>query len=368
MIYESLSSNEPQKFRGKISNETNIYYIVNELSNLPYMKTLSAVKLIKTEKASEKTYAFESEIYCLAYFEKKYIEKIVFDNNPKTVDEMSIFYQNLKQNFVKYSKVKREYILELFDYIETPTGIFYVMEAYDQSLHDYLLEVRQEKFIKTNECEVLFRSFFTTILTGIASMHEESLHFCGLIDKNDIYLKSLPNHQMEIKLLHPLLSDLLTLLKIYSNNLPSFFAPELYKLFQQRQNVTKQLDCYHSFETVHTMLRTFPNSIFDYWSAGFLFYEMIFGKMPFKINSLEQYTDDLNKDKTYEMEWPYITEKMEKIISGCLIYKVEKRLTSGLIEKTLRDMIKENIDEVKKEIKERSKEHSKEKRTYTISY
>ena len=68
------------------------------------------------------------------------------------------------------------------------------------------------------------------------------------------------------------------------------------------------------------------------------------------------------------MEWPYITEKMEKIISGCLIYKVEKRLTSGLIEKTLRDMIKENIDEVKKEIKERSKEHSKEKRTYTISY
>ena len=116
------------------------------------------------------------------------------------------------------------------------------------------------------------------------------------------------------------------------------------------------------------MLKTFPNSIFDYWSAGFLFYEMIFGKMPFKINSLEQYTDDLNKDKTYEMEWPYITEKMEKIISGCLIYKVEKRLTSGLIEKTLRDMIKENIDEVKKEIKERSKEHSKEKRTYTISY
>mgnify|MGYP003501517912 CR=1 FL=1 len=40
-----------------------------------------------------------------------------------------------------------------------------------------------------------------------------------------------------------------------------------------------------------------------------------------------------------------MTEKMEKIISGCLIYKVEKRLTSGLIEKTLRDMIKENIDE-----------------------
>ena len=68
MIYEQLSSNEPQKFRAKISNETNIYYIVNELSNLPYMKTLSAVKLIKTEKASEKSYAFESEIYCLAYF------------------------------------------------------------------------------------------------------------------------------------------------------------------------------------------------------------------------------------------------------------------------------------------------------------
>lgn len=370
VILNPISNNEPQKFRGKVSNESNIYYIVNELSRLPYMRTLSAVKLIKTEKESAKSYAFESEIYCLAYFEKKYIEKVIFANNTKTEEEMKMFYQNLKQNFQKYSQVKREYILELFDYIETSTGIFYVMEAYDQSLHDYLLEMRQEKFINPEECEVLFRPFIVTILTALASMHEESLNFCGLIDKNDIYLKILPNQKMELKFLHPLLSDLLTLLKIYSNNLPSFFAPEIYEEFQQRQNVNKQLNFYHSFETVRTMLKSYPNYIFDYWSAGFLFYEMLFGKMPFKIASLENYKDDLNEDKTYEMEWPLITEKIEKIINGCLIFKIEKRLNSGLLDKILRDLIKENkkLEEVQKEINERCREHNKEKKTYTISY
>ena len=41
---------EDIKFRGKISNEKNMYYIVNELSRLPYMRTLSAVKLVNNEK------------------------------------------------------------------------------------------------------------------------------------------------------------------------------------------------------------------------------------------------------------------------------------------------------------------------------
>ena len=90
---------------------------------------------------------------------------------------------------------------------------------------------------------------------------------------------------------------------------PSFFAPEIYEQFQQKQNVLKQLHYYHSFETIRTILKAFPNFIFDYWSAGVLFYEMLFGKRPFKVSSLEHYAEEINEDKTYEMEWALITEK-----------------------------------------------------------
>ena len=355
---------EDIKFRGKISNEKNMYYIVNELSRLPYMRTLSAVKLVNNEKP----YSFEKDIFCMVYFDKKYIERIVFGKKFENEDEIQFFYQNLKNDFAKYTKVKREYILELFDYIETSNGIFYVMEAYDQSLHDYLIELRQEKFIKQKNCEILFRPFIITTLTALASMHEESLNFCGLIDQNDIYIKKHPNRQIELKFIHPLLSDLLTLLKIYSPNPPSFFAPEIYEQFQQKQNVLKQLHYYHSFETIRTILKAFPNFIFDYWSAGVLFYEMLFGKRPFKVSSLKHYAEEINEDKTYEMEWALITEKIEKIINGCLIFKIEKRLSGGLIDKILRDLMKENAEDVKKEIIERSKAHGKEKKIYSICY
>ena len=354
-----------KRFRGKISNEKNEYYIVNEISRLPYMTTLSAVKLVKNENSSIK---FEKEIFCLVYFDKKYIEQVVFGKKFENEEEIQFFYQNLKLSFIKYTKVKREYILELFDYIETQNGIFYVMEFYDHSLHDYLLELRQEKFIKQKNCEILFRPFIITTLTAIASMHEESLNLCGLIDQTDIYIKKHPNHHTEIKFLHPLLSDLLTLLKIYSNHPPSFFAPEIYQLFQQKQTVLKQLNYYHSFETVRTILKAFPNFIFDYWSAGVLFFEMLFGKTPFRVSCLDHFEEDLNEDKTYEMEWAIITEKIEKIITGCLIFKVEKRLNGGLIDKILRDLIKENSEDVKKEILEKSKAHGKEKKSYSLSY
>ena len=62
------------------------------------------------------------------------------------------------------------------------------------------------------------------------------------------------------------------------------------------------------------------------------------------MSSLEHYAEEINEDKTYEMEWALITEKIEKIINGCLIFKIEKRLSGGLVDKILRDLMKENAE------------------------
>ena len=93
---------EDIKFRGKISNEKNMYYIVNELSRLPYMRTLSAVKLVNNEKP----YSFEKDIFCMVYFDKKYIERIVFGKKFENEDEIQFFYQNLKNDFSKPSNLR----------------------------------------------------------------------------------------------------------------------------------------------------------------------------------------------------------------------------------------------------------------------
>ena len=131
-------------------------------------------------------------------------------------------------------------------------------------------------------------------------------------------------------------------LKVYDKKgCPSFFAPEIYEKFKNKEEIDKQLSFYNSFEAVSILLKGFANFVFDFWSAGALFYEMIFDKEPFKILSLDSYENDLNDEMSYEMSTFCMTEKLEKLISGCLIYKMEKRLGGNLIEKMLRDLNKE---------------------------
>lgn len=356
------------RFRGIISNKTNSYYIINEIASKPYMKILTGVKL-NPNKEERKNEAFEKTPYNLAYFSKKYIKETIFDTQNRTDKEIQIFYQNLKQSFEKYSTVKRENIQEMLDFIETDDGIFYIMEFCDISLSDYLNEIRTEQFVSETDMELHIRGFIISILSCLSSVHEENMHYCGLIDIKDIYLKILPNKEYVIKFLHPVLSDLMTLLKVYDKKgCPSFFAPEIYEKFKNKEEIDKQLSFYNSFEAVSILLKGFANFVFDFWSAGALFYEMIFDKEPFKILSLDSYENDLNDEMSYEMSTFCMTEKLEKLISGCLIYKMEKRLGGNLIEKMLRDLNKEkdNVENIKKELKNRNETLNKEKKAFNI--
>lgn len=374
---------EEFRLRGTISNNTNSYFIINELESKPYMKILTGVKL-NSNKEERQNNIFEDGHYNLAYFSKKYIKQTIFDKQNWTKKEIQIFYQNLKQNFEKYSTVKRENIQEMIDFVETADGIFYIMEFCDISLSDYLNQLRIEKWISETDMELHVRGFIISILSCLSSAHEENMHYCGLIDIKDIYLQKLSNKEYKeheenkenknhegyiIKFLHPCLSDLMTLLKIYDKKeCPSFFAPEIYEKFKNKEEIDKQLSFYGSFEAVSIILKGFANFVFDFWSAGVLFYQMIFDKKPFQIKSLNSYDTDLKVGMTYEMNTFCITEKMEKLISGCLLYKMEKRLGGNLIEKILRDLNKEkdNKQDTEKELKIRNEKLIKEKKTFNI--
>ena len=101
--------------------------------------------------------------------------------------------------------------------------------------------------------EKLIRPFIVSILGVISSIHDENMHFNGLIDINDIYLNGNETENKKeytIKMLHPFLSDIITLLKLYSQTpkyFPSFFSPEVYNMFRDKVDTLKQLNFYNSF-------------------------------------------------------------------------------------------------------------------------
>ena len=62
--------------RGIISNNSNCYYIINEIANYEYMSFLTAVKAIEMiDKNNKSKYNLTKEPYSIFSFSKKYIEK-----------------------------------------------------------------------------------------------------------------------------------------------------------------------------------------------------------------------------------------------------------------------------------------------------
>lgn len=337
--------------RGRITSKTSQYYIINELLGLAYMKLLSAVKL--KEKNNEQ---INKDKYTILYLSKDYLKKIIFKNQtlPPTVEKN--IYQNIQNTFVTKSKVKHINIQEMMDYCETDKGIYFVMENCDMPLYDYISQLREFCSIKKEPIEFKLRSMFMDMITFLGFVHDQGLHMCGLIDIRQMYIQ-LKEDEIIVKFLHPILSTILTLLKVYSNesDFASFFAPELYaKLVNQKDIENKILNNDSLYVASDILMGIQPLFAFDYWSLGVLFYEMIFGKPPHKFNSLKD-ANEFNENKVYTIEISAITFEMLQLITMCLKYHTGKRFNINSNEIFLREFSENNLNEkeIEKEIKRR---------------
>ena len=340
--------------RGIITNGENSYYIINQIINYDYMSLCSCVKVKESkDKENKEKYKMTKNSFSAFSFSKKHIQKIVFEN--EEVPEN--LYKSLQEKYKKKEFIG-ENILEIVDYIENEEYIFFITEKIDYIFKDYLFEITEKSFGEGIEIE--FRPYICTIYNMINEIHKGQLYAIGLLDLNNFYYKNDPE---QIKCLDPILSDLITLLKIYSNSNDyySYFAPEIYEIFYDKKKIikfiqdNKSLDLASLYEGISCLSS-------DIWNFGYLVFEILFGKKPFTILNYKE-ENKLKENDCYTV--PNILEVTEQVlflITECLQYDYTRRL---IIEKKnnnnlIQDFIDKSndLEEVVIELKKKKSKNS----------
>ena len=352
---------ESASLRGILKVGEKNYFIINEIYSYPYMKLLTAGFI---ENEAE----VEDEKYTIIHFDKKYIEQTLLEglSIEQLGNNFEKNFQNLKEEYSELSKIKHENILQIIDCTENKKSIYFICEYCDTNLEDYCVELRNEHFIYSDEMEAITRQYIVSILNCLLTMHEQKVHFLGLIDIKNIFMvqqKQEKTIKRTIKLLHPALSSLITLLKVYDKkNFPDFFAREIYEKLANKNEIVTKIISTHSFSVIRDEIYSIPNFIYDYWSVGILVYKIIFNQPPFKVTSLGKIDYELEEGKQYEIKSDCLSSTVEELITNCL--KIKKRFDLFSVEKMLTRL--QDDEAVQEELEERIRKKKGEKNTFFI--
>ena len=316
------NDNEEIFERGIIFNKENCYYIINQIANYEYMNFLTAVKAFEMiDKNNNSKYNLTKEPYSIFSFSKKYIEKTLFEDE---IDEniLKEIYKSIEDKYKSLNKMEGENILKIIDYIENNEYIYFVTEKMNYLLNDYIVETSEKSFGEGLEIE--FREIICSIISMIEDIHSVKLYAVGLLDINNMYYYEEPE---KVKCINPILSDLITVLKIYSNSDNysnySYFAPEIFNQLIKKDEV---LEIIKEKKTLNldelTEIIEFTKS--DIWNLGFLIYQILFGKIPYEIQIDNR---QLSESNSYRIDDIFqVTEDALRLITGCLQLEFKKRL------------------------------------------
>ena len=343
------NDNEEIFERGIIFNKENCYYIINQIANYEYMNFLTAVKAIEMiDKNNNSKYNLTKEPYSIFSFSKKYIEKTLFEDE---IDEniLKEIYKSIEDKYKSLNKMEGENILKIIDYIENNEYIYFVTEKMNYLLNDYIVETSEKNFEEGLELE--FRGIICSIINMIEDIHNVNLYAIGLLDINNMYYNDEPE---QVKFINPILSDLITLLKIYSNSDNysnySFFAPEIFHQLNNKDEVIKIIKEKKTLNLKEiTEIMDFTKS--DIWNLGFLTYQILFCKLPYEIQIDNR---QLSESNSYRIDDIFqVTEDALRLITGCLQLEFKKRL--DLKNEIFRTFIKtsNNLKIVVRELNER---------------
>lgn len=347
-----------KNFRGPVPGS--YYYIINEIISGDNNKVFSAVKRNQVGN-------FEEKRYCVKYFSKYWIKNEVLSKLKFPENQIKKFFETVKNSLQDFKTITHPYIQELIDYYDDDEGIYIITEFCEWTLKDYITLTREPLKFSKIPFESKIRKYIVQILSAIQFLHENnSLSFGGLLNANDIMVQEVNDQNFNtvvVKLPHPFISNLLTIVKIFNTeNFPSFYSPEVYELFKEDE-LLKIIEKKDSFDMGSLLSKLTHN--FDMWAMGYLLYEILFENPPFAFDDLNKALKTLSPNYKFKINPYSISFNILKVINMCLQYDPNSRLQSFLLSEILDELKKENEtgEDFDNSLKERSTGkmfHSKE--------
>ena len=340
------------------------YYIVSELFSFDYMKIFFGLE-IKNGSILK-----NSDCYIIR-FSKKYILETIFDitdeTNFKTYDKIFESYSVIVDN---YTSDEIEGVERINDFILDKNFIYFIFSLQNENLYDFVYELRDRLF---NEgMEIRFRNIIKQILEITNDIHEKKLHLLGLLDLKNIFL--LLNEENKFKdpqliFLHPILTDLITLLKFYSkkDNYEEkiFFPPEVVHHLNSKKKIVSSIKNKKSFNVLYEYFENenINDCSYDFWIIGYQIYYMIYGFYPekFDFNYLES---------SYNIpDCSIITDDTLSLIIGFLKFNLKERYNMNNEGKEKIDnfiLNSDDLNEIKKKIDEKKNNIDKKQTCYYL--
>ena len=130
--------------------------------------------------------------------------------------------------------------------------MYVITEFCEWTLKDYIQITREPLKFSKVPFESKIRKYIVQIIDAIHHLHDNnSMSFGGILNSSDIMVQDNNDGNFGkaiIKLPHPFLANLLTVIKIYnSESFPTFYPPEIYQLFREDE-LTKLIEKKDTFE------------------------------------------------------------------------------------------------------------------------
>ena len=340
------------------------YYIVSELFSFDYMKIFFGLE-IKNGSILK-----NSDCYIIR-FSKKYILETIFDITDQTrFKAYEKIFESFSEIVDNYTIDQIEGVERINDFILDKNYIYFILSLQSQNLYDFVYELRDRLF---NEgMEIRFRNIIKQILEITNDIHEKKLHLLGLLDLKNIFL--LLNEENKFKdpqliFLHPILTDLITLLKFYSkkDNYEEkiFFPPEVVHHLNSKKTIVSRIKNKKSFNVLYEYFENenINDCSYDFWIIGYQIYYMIYGFYPekFDFNYLES---------SYNIpDCSIITDDTLSLIIGFLKFNLKERYNMNNEGKEKIDnfiLNSDDINEIKKKIDEKKNNIDKKQTCYYL--
>ncbi len=190
--------------------------------------------------------------------------------------------------------VSNEHVVKLFEVIETPETLFFVMELADRG--DLLEFINERKYLS----ERLSRGFFSDLVKGVAHCHNR-----GVVHRDLKCENLLLDAHMRLKI-----SDF-GFARKYHDNLKTFCGSFAYA----------------APEVI--LGNPYDGPMADIWSMGVILYAMVTGRLPFKDTSTSVLMADIAIGPKFSSRH---TDKLKILVRNILTYLPRERATMKMIQ------------------------------------
>ena len=258
-------------FNGKLEN----YLITKELG-----KGSCAVVKLATHKITKEKYAI-----------KIYTKEFLLDPQKRKIVKNEI-------NILK--QLNNEYIMKLYEEIDTPDYLYLVLEYINGIPLIDILKNEEDGFLIENRAKKLI----IQIIKGIIYLHSQNICHRDIKLENILVMKNdlikIIDFGFAVK------CNKGSYLKVFCGS-PSYMAPEVL-------NKEKYIPYYS-----------------DIWSLGVLFFAMLYGRFPFDFNNINLFENSKNIEKITNINFSFsneikVDDKIKNIFNKIFIFEPKERI------------------------------------------